>query len=109
MLCYRYSYLKMSLKHTHKTTKANNIKCSLKALALIIDYLFICVSTRRDNNVVTFSQPDFIFNISISISGQFISKALVAKCQVLSAAKCHEHYQNTHLDAIFCTNDAFCR
>lgn len=66
------------------------------------------VSTRGENEV-TFSQPDLIFNISISISGQFISKALVAKCQVLSAAKCHEHYQNTHLDAVFCTNDAFYR
>lgn len=65
------------------------------------------VRTRGDKDAVTFLQPDLVFNISIFISGQFISKALVAKCQVLSAAKCHEHYQRTHLDAIFCTNDAF--
>lgn len=73
-------------------------------------WLFISmfVSTRRDKKkVVTFSQPDSIFTSFIFISGQFISKAHVSKCQVLSAAKCHEHYQNTHLDAIFCTNDAF--
>lgn len=56
-----------------------------------------------------FLQADLIFNISIFISGQFSSKALVAKCQVLSAAKCHEHYQNTHLDAVIFTNDAFRR
>lgn len=42
-----------------------------------------------------------IFNITIFSTGKFISKAMMAKCQALTGAECHEHYQGTHLDAIF--------
>ena len=42
-------------------------------------------------------------------SGQPISDATVAKCQAITGAKCHGHYQATHLDAIARTNDALRR
>lgn len=90
---YVFSHILHNFSHNIPTV----VHCKT-TLILILTYLLAQKGARRQP---LFKKKHFIFNATFFISGQFISKAVLAKCQALTGTKCHEHYQATHLDAIF--------
>lgn len=68
----------------------------------------IFVSTKWRKQATTFQKKSFISHYFVTTpSLAQVSSFQKPCCQTLTGAKCHEHYQATHLDSIFCTNDAW--